>query len=170
MKERPIAELKLLHGERVIIDYDDLPHLERIRWYLNCGYAYGRINHKIISLHSYIIGKAPKGFHIDHINRNKLDNRKENLRIVTARENILNRRSYLKNGNPFFGKNHSEKTKELISKLFSMPVSQYTKDGVFLKRYNSMLKAERETGILNGNISNCVNMKRKTAGGYIWEK
>ena len=41
-------------------------------------------------VHQMIIGKAPKGFVIDHINRNKLDNRRQNLRFVTPSENTLN--------------------------------------------------------------------------------
>ena len=38
-----------------------------------------------------MIGKPPKGLVTDHINRNRLDNRKENLRHVTHSENMLNR-------------------------------------------------------------------------------
>lgn len=34
--------------------------------------------------------KVPKGKYIDHLNRDKLDNRKENLRIVSMSENLLN--------------------------------------------------------------------------------
>ena len=44
-----------------------------------------------VYLHRILIG-AKKGEIVDHINRNKLDNRIENLRIVTQSQNNLNRK------------------------------------------------------------------------------
>lgn len=38
-----------------------------------------------------VIGSVPKHLHIDHINRNKKDNRLSNLRLVTHKENAINR-------------------------------------------------------------------------------
>lgn len=38
----------------------------------------------------YFKGNIPQGMHIDHINGNKLDNRIENLRCVTPKENMNN--------------------------------------------------------------------------------
>lgn len=56
------------------------------------GYAQANINGKVTLLHHMVVGKPSKPLVTDHINRNKLDNRKVNLRFVTERENALNKR------------------------------------------------------------------------------
>lgn len=43
------------------------------------------------TLHVVLLGPPPRGMVIDHINGNKLDTRRSNLRIVTVAENGLNR-------------------------------------------------------------------------------
>ncbi len=57
-----------------------------------------------------IILKAKKGQTVDHKNRNALDNRRSNLRIVTHRQNMLNR--ILKNSTGFIGVGIRRKTKD----------------------------------------------------------
>lgn len=48
-------------------------------------------------------------------------------------------------------------------------VKQYTKEGVFIKEFSSMLEAAKELDIDRGTISKCVAGKRKTAGGFTWK-
>lgn len=47
--------------------------------------------HKIVAYVAYGDIALKKGLHIDHINRNSLDNRAENLRVVTPKQNAANR-------------------------------------------------------------------------------
>ena len=51
-------------------------------------------NNKGKRLHHLIIGNPPKGLYTDHINRNTLDNRKCNLRVVSPSQSSMNRTSY----------------------------------------------------------------------------
>lgn len=48
------------------------------------------------------------------------------------------------------------------------PVLQI-KDGRIVRRYGSLMDAERATGIRSGNICNAARGKMKTAGGYEWK-
>jgi len=58
------------------------------------GYCAVSINRKNMQYHrivwELVFGPISKGLQIDHINGNKIDNRIENLRLVTNRENCHN--------------------------------------------------------------------------------
>ena len=89
-----IYNLKNEPAGSFVIDIDDIDKCKKHRWSIIETKNYKRvvtyINNKRISLHKYIMdyyGKNP----IDHINRNTLDNRKQNLRIVTDCENNANK-------------------------------------------------------------------------------
>jgi hypothetical protein len=74
------------------------------RWYLNGGYAKrdGRKDGKRyhVLMHRFIAGLTEPGckIHVDHINGNRLDNRRENLRVVTPSQNHQNRPAITKRG------------------------------------------------------------------------
>lgn len=58
-------------------------------WYIHSrGYVYNR---KGELMHHFVMGKPPKGKVTDHINGNKFDNRRENLRFCTVSQNQKNR-------------------------------------------------------------------------------
>mgnify|MGYP001560393813 CR=1 FL=1 len=83
------------HGRekcRAKIDKDDLEKVKTGKWSYakSVGYALRIINNKTTLLHWIILGRK-KGYISDHINGNRLDNRKANLRHVTVQQNACNR-------------------------------------------------------------------------------
>lgn len=87
-----------------IIDFDEYEKVKSYSWCIwikknkkqkkTHYYVACKDNSKTRYLHQIINGKAKKGFVIDHINRNTLDNRKINLRQATRKENLLNSDKY----------------------------------------------------------------------------
>ena len=56
-----------------------------------------------------------------------------------------------------------------IGKANSKIIAQFDKSGNFIKNYNSIIEAERQTNISNGTICDVLKGRRKSAGGFLWE-
>lgn len=80
------------NGGIFYFDKDDFDKIKKYRWYTtDAGYIRTHIDEKhSIFMHSLIYGDKDK-MDIDHINRVKFDNRKENLREANRGENVINR-------------------------------------------------------------------------------
>jgi HNH endonuclease/AP2 domain len=91
---------KLGHGTLpagVQIDDEDRYILTGRSWHItNNNYVASRRNGKIELLHRLILD-PPDSMVVDHINGDKLDNRRANLRIVTFAENVQNQSRLLSN-------------------------------------------------------------------------
>lgn len=61
------------------------------------------------------------------------------------------------------------KVAKKIGKANSKPVKQIDLNGNLVKIYPSAIQAQRETGISNGLINECMKGKRKKARGFVWE-
>lgn len=164
-----VRHIELFRGERVIIDESDFERVSRYKWHLNDGYARAWVNGGHVFLHVFLLGRAPAGYHIDHINRDKFDNRRGNLRIVTARENLLNRRSYRGSANPNFGRRRPQSEREAVSRKLSHPVAQFDLNGNLVCEWPSITAAKRATGISDKSIALAVRGFRDSAGGFIWK-
>lgn len=88
--------INLTQGRFALVDDDDYDELSKNSWsYSNAGYAQRgykvRGKCKTVLMHRQLL-KAPDGIEIDHINGNRLDNRRSNLRFATRGENSFNQR------------------------------------------------------------------------------
>ena len=74
-----------------------------------------------------------------------------------------------KKENEYIPKGHKGPRPDLKGKS-AKPVCQYTKEGIFVKEYESIRTAANDIGYpsCTPEISNCCNGKLKTARGYIW--
>lgn len=92
-------------GEQILVDDEDFASLSQYTWHLNDGYAcrITTVQGKTVRyrMHREVLGlrRGTEDLRlVDHINLNKLDNQKSNLRIATHAMNSANRSAYNKSG------------------------------------------------------------------------
>lgn len=98
-------EIEILHcnsGKSVLVDSDIYNELAKHKWFITkLGYACRRkmVNGEryMIYLHR-VVANTPDDKETDHINRNKLDNRRSNLRVCNRTQNNHNKDTWGKSG------------------------------------------------------------------------
>jgi hypothetical protein len=112
------VELRNVKGDVVavaIADIEDRNTIEKHKWYYDStGYARTKIGSATKSMHQLIKNTSSQ---IDHINRNKLDNRKKNLRPCTPQQNIMNHPMRSDNTSGFVGVHWHKMTRKWASRI-----------------------------------------------------
>ena len=104
---------------------------------------------------------------INHKDGNKENNFVDNLEWCTVQYNA-------EHSHRLGLQKPSERQKAIIAQWdkenHSKPVSQYAKNGAWIKDWEQQKEAELTLGLCRGSISQCVNGRAKTAGGFIWKR
>lgn len=124
-----IARFKSPRNIYIIVDDDDYEHLKDKTF--SIAFAHGkmkvvhRVNQRSINLTDYIL-PAKEGFIVDHIDRNTLNNQKNNLRYLTQPLNVQNRGMFSHNTSGYKGVSYTGYSYR--TKYTSNGIS-YTKEG-----------------------------------------
>jgi hypothetical protein len=141
---------------KCLVDKDS-KYLLEYKWFIDKhGYIITRKNKRNIYIQRMIMN-TPKGLETDHINHDKLDNRKSNLRICTKSENQHNRKIGVNNKSGFKGVSWSKHGNNWEVRIV---VNNKKK---FLGRFNDLIEAgkvyDKKASEFFGEFA-CLNFKK----------
>jgi hypothetical protein len=120
MKEIPITR-----GKVALVDDEDYEYLTQTSWCcLNNGYAM-RGRKDVPELMHRIIMNAKDREYVDHINHNRLDNRKCNLRIATKTQNEANKKLQRNSTSGYKGVSLEKRTNRWVAYIGSNKNRKY---------------------------------------------
>ena len=128
-------------GKEFYFDKEDYDKIKSHYWSINnLGYVQSVIKGKITLFHRFVLN-PPKNKVIDHINHNRNDNRRENLRIVTDKENCENRKITNRNTSGvvgvFWSKAHNKWIAHIGSKRKKIVLGHF-------KNFEDAVKAKKQ--------------------------
>lgn len=134
-------EILLTKNMVALVDDEDYEYLNQWKWYFNGKYATRNkpvtSSYRVPEYMHRIVMNTPDGMDTDHINHNKLDNRKENLRVCTRVQNKYNTAKTSRNTSGYKGVSWStDKNKWEV-------LIRHEGCSIFVGRFSSIEKAAR---------------------------
>ena len=118
--------------------------------------------HRVV--YEVFVGRIPDGMEIDHINTVCVDNRIDNLRVVTSRGN---------SANPLTRKRMLDALSVSIKKALAAhkkPVVGIAVDGTVIGPFEDCRHAAAFVGVSYKALSHALTGHVKTSGGYTWRE
>lgn len=131
-------KIELSQGKFAIVDDADFESLNRWRWFVSHGYAARNEGNTTVRMHRQLMN-FPES-HVDHINGDRLDNRRCNLRLATNAENSRNREKQSNNTSGVIGVHWHKPRKKWLA---SVQVDGKRKHlGLFDNIFDAMIKVD----------------------------
>jgi hypothetical protein len=150
-------EFKITGNQIVLIDEEDYDLVNGFnKWKLTKqGYPQSRkmINRKTTYTYMHrLIVNCPKNMQVDHINGNKLDNRKSNLRICFHADNCKNRKKPKTNTSGYKGVSFDKVKKRWIATIVSNKIRYHL--GFFKNKQDAFFAYKDASVKLHQEFSN----------------
>ena len=101
-----MKEILLTKNTVTLVDDEDYERLNQFKWHISTGYA-ARYVHSIkkssVYMHTEVLRHADKRYVVDHVDGNKLNNCKHNLRVCTQQQNSWNTNTPLRAASGYRG-------------------------------------------------------------------
>ena len=138
----------LRNGAIALVDDEDYDYIKQRKWSLNnTGYATSSLGF----MHRVIIG-TPTGMCTDHINHDKLDNRKSNLRICTKSQNQGNLKIITrKKSSKYKGVSWCKKAQRWMVKINDNGKQRHV--GVFKSEIEAAKRYDKEATLVFGEFA-----------------
>lgn len=115
-----MKEIQLTKGKKAIVDEDVFNFLSQFNWYYGKGYAMTMVSQPsgrtYIYMHKMLMFAGP-GQIVDHINGDKLDNRRENLRLSSHYQNLANRPAPVNNKTGYKGVSYNKTARKYTAQI-----------------------------------------------------
>lgn len=156
-----MAHIELTRGKVALVSDDDLERISLHKWnaawnpktrsfYAQSNTPDGKRRQRTLIMHREIM-RATVGQFVDHINRNTLDNRRENLRLCSFAENLRNRNLQSNNTSGFKGVKRHAQCDRWMATVSLNGVRRYL--GLFKDPVEAARAYDREAKILHGEFA-----------------
>lgn len=152
--------IQLTHGRFARVDDEDYDTLIKFKWYPikrgNTFYAERRKtkndNHVSTKMHRLIMNITNSKKHIDHIDRDGLNNQKANLRECDRSQNMCNRNSSKNSTSKYLGVNIHKSTQKWHSQIRNG--NKYIYLGLFEKEEDAAIAYNEAAQKYHGEFAN----------------
>lgn len=118
MREIPLTQGRVAH-----VDDADYEQVACHKWFFcevrkgtGKGYAVRTVNDRCVYMHR-VVADAPRGMQVDHIDGDRLNNARANLRLATLRDNRRNNHGYANNKSGFKGVGWHTKAGKWVARI-----------------------------------------------------
>ena len=121
---------------------EDFERVNKHKWHMtghkdrNDWYVQGKIDGNQVKLHHFILGQPPENTVVDHIDHDPLNNRRDNLRFASIKQNTQNKKKSDKSSSKYIGVRLEKTTNRWVANCARNALGTYATEEEAAKAYD----------------------------------